>query len=276
MKMTPQDLLFWFQNMFGAYMTYVWIVGLVFTFVSIIVFWKVFEKGGKPGWAAIIPIYRDVVLLQMVGRPVWWIVLLYLPVVGSVIRIIVFYFDLAKVFNRSAGFAIGLWFLNPIFMIIMAFDESIQYKGPIAGRPEYMNTNVMPAPVVPVQPVPQQTYNPPRPPSDQRTNIGPAVPARPSKPRVAAWLIDSAGHTIQLYANETTLGRLTENDIQCKDTTVSRRHAKIMERNGHFTIVDLGSPNGTRVNGRRISTPFALGPDDEIQIGDNTVYRFKS
>jgi hypothetical protein len=159
----------------------------------------------------------------------------------------------------------------------MAFDESIQYKGPIAGRPEYLNTNVQPPVVAPVP----QTYNPPLPPRRQeevveRSNIGYVAPSRPSKPKVAAWLIDAAGHTYQLYQNETTVGRLTENDIQCKDTTVSRRHAKIVERNGHFTIVDLGSPNGTRVNGRRINSPFALGPDDEIQVGDNTVYRFKS
>lgn|GEM_PF-2859387 len=34
--------------------------------------WKVFEKAGQPGWAAIIPIYNLIVLLQIVGKPIWW------------------------------------------------------------------------------------------------------------------------------------------------------------------------------------------------------------
>ncbi len=36
--------------------------------------WKVFEKAGKPGWAAIIPIYNLIVLLDIVGKPIWWLV----------------------------------------------------------------------------------------------------------------------------------------------------------------------------------------------------------
>ena len=40
--------------------------------------WKVFVKAGKPGWASLIPIYNIVVILQIVGRPIWWLVLLSL------------------------------------------------------------------------------------------------------------------------------------------------------------------------------------------------------
>ena len=39
------------------------------------VFWRIFEKAGQPGWAAIIPIYNVIVLLEIVGRPLWWIIL---------------------------------------------------------------------------------------------------------------------------------------------------------------------------------------------------------
>lgn len=51
--------------------------------------WKVFEKAGKPGWAAIIPIYNLIVLLDIVGKPIWWLVLLLIPIVNLVILIII-------------------------------------------------------------------------------------------------------------------------------------------------------------------------------------------
>ena len=43
--------------------------------VVIVGFWKVFEKAGQPGWAAIVPIYNAYILLKIVGRPGWWILL---------------------------------------------------------------------------------------------------------------------------------------------------------------------------------------------------------
>ena len=44
--------------------------------------WKVFIKAGKPGWGAIIPIYNLIILLQIVGRPLWWIILFLIPIVN--------------------------------------------------------------------------------------------------------------------------------------------------------------------------------------------------
>jgi hypothetical protein len=37
--------------------------------------WKVFEKAGKPGWASIIPIYNVIVMLEIVGKPIWWLIM---------------------------------------------------------------------------------------------------------------------------------------------------------------------------------------------------------
>jgi hypothetical protein len=97
--------------------------------------WKVFTKAGKPGWAAIVPVYSAIVLLDIVGRPLWWILLLFLPVVNFVIWIIVAV-DLAKSFGKSAGFAMGLVFLGFIFFPILGFG-SARYLGPAGaeGRP---------------------------------------------------------------------------------------------------------------------------------------------
>ena len=87
-----------------------------------------FIKAGQPGWAALIPIYNLIVLLQIVGKPVWWVLLCLIPCVNLVV-LIVLDISLAKSFGRSAAFGIGLALLGPIFLPILAFG-SAQYQGP--------------------------------------------------------------------------------------------------------------------------------------------------
>ena len=101
--------------------------------MAIIVFmiasmWKVFVKAGQPGWAAIVPIYNVIVLLQITGKPLWWIVLCMIPLVNIVIMILIC-IDLAKCFGQSAGFGIGLALLGFVFFPILGFGSS-RYTGP--------------------------------------------------------------------------------------------------------------------------------------------------
>jgi len=107
------------------------IVILAIVVVMIASLWKVFTKAGQPGWAAIVPFYNLIVLCQIVGRPLWWIVLCLIPFVNFVIVILV-YIDLAKSFGKSTGFGLGMFFLGFIFLPILGFG-SAQYVGPVAG-----------------------------------------------------------------------------------------------------------------------------------------------
>jgi hypothetical protein len=91
-------------------------------------FWKVFSKADQPGWAAFIPIYNIVVMLQIVGRPTWWVLLCLIPFVNFIVFIILF-LDLAKSYGKDTMFALGLILLTPIFLPILAFG-SAQYGGP--------------------------------------------------------------------------------------------------------------------------------------------------
>lgn len=93
--------------------------------------WKVFEKAGKPGWAAIIPIYNAIVLLEIVGRPIWWIILLLIPCVNIIISLIIS-IDLAKSFGKSEVFGVGLWLLGFIFIPMLGFGSD-RYVGPSAA-----------------------------------------------------------------------------------------------------------------------------------------------
>ncbi len=90
--------------------------------------WKCFTKAGKPGWAAIIPIYNFIVTLEIVGKPIWWILLCFIPCVNFVIYLLVF-IDLAKAFGKSPAFGIGLLFLPFIFFPILGFGDA-RYVGP--------------------------------------------------------------------------------------------------------------------------------------------------
>jgi hypothetical protein len=103
------------------------LVELAFIVFVIVGMWKVFTKAGKPGWASIIPIYNIIVLLQIAGRPIWWIILYLIPFVNIVIAILVT-IDVAKRFGKGAGFAIGMVFLPFIFFPILGFGDA-QYQG---------------------------------------------------------------------------------------------------------------------------------------------------
>jgi len=104
---------------------------MVLLVVMIASMWKVFAKAGQPGWAAIVRIYNAIVLLQIVGRPWWWIVLFMIPLVHIVAGILVC-IDLAKCFGKGTGFALGLAFLGFIFYQILGFG-SARYLGSAGG-----------------------------------------------------------------------------------------------------------------------------------------------
>jgi hypothetical protein len=95
-------------------------VGIVFVIVYFAVIllmiaslWKVFVKAGKPGWAAIVPLYNIIVLIQIAGKPLWWIIIYPFIV-----------FPLATRFGKGAGFAVGLLILAPIFWPMLAFGDA--------------------------------------------------------------------------------------------------------------------------------------------------------
>lgn len=127
------------------------IAGLISIF-SIITMWKIFKKAGKNGWEAIVPFYNMFVLFEITwGNGIIMLSLLasIIPVIGSIIIFVILvltYNKLAKSFGKSTGFTIGLIFLNPIFMGILAFDKS-EYlgvqkknKNPTTTEPQQVNS----------------------------------------------------------------------------------------------------------------------------------------
>jgi hypothetical protein len=105
-----------------------WVAYFIVLAILLVAAWKVFTKAGKPGWAAIIPIYNTYVMLQIVGRPWWWLLLMLIPFVNIVVAIIVTH-DLSKSFGKTVGWTVGMVLLPFIFYPMLAFG-SAKYHGP--------------------------------------------------------------------------------------------------------------------------------------------------
>lgn len=110
------------NTVFTTYFTVV----VMLTFLGIIIKWIIYNKAGEHGWAAIIPIYRDVVYYKVCGISPWVLLWWLLPIIGWLILLIITVisrFKLAKGFGRGAIFGIGLWFFPTIFEIILACSK---------------------------------------------------------------------------------------------------------------------------------------------------------
>lgn len=101
----------------------VMLVELVIAVLVIAGMWKIFVKAGQPGWACIVPIYGALVLLKIVGKPAWWFILFFIPVVNFVIGIIVA-IELAKRFGKTTGYGIGLALLPIVFYPMLGFGDA--------------------------------------------------------------------------------------------------------------------------------------------------------
>ncbi len=107
------------------------IIGIIYLAVLVLMvasMWKVYVKANEPGWAAIVPIYNVVVMLKIIGKPIWWIALYFIPLVNIVVGILIVV-SFAKSFGKSTGYAIGLILLPFIFLPMLAFSDAT-YQGP--------------------------------------------------------------------------------------------------------------------------------------------------
>lgn len=94
----------------------------VLALILIVSQWKIYTKAGRPGWASLVPIYNIVVMLDIVKKPTWWIILLFIPLVNLVVAIMLIH-NLSKAFGQGGGFTLGLLFLSPIFYPLLAFGN---------------------------------------------------------------------------------------------------------------------------------------------------------
>jgi len=106
----------------------IFLIPLAVSAFYVVAGWKVFAKADEPGWGIFVPIYNLYLVCKIAGRPEWWLILFFIPLVNVAIALIVA-MDIARAFSKSPRFGIGLWLLGVIFVPILGFG-SARYTKP--------------------------------------------------------------------------------------------------------------------------------------------------
>jgi signal peptidase I len=98
--------------------------------------WLLFVKAGRPGWESLIPIYREIRICQLVGRPLWWLLLLLIPIVNVFIYFGL-YLDFVKAFGKRRFWEYAATILLPFVVLpLWGRDPKVQYLG-LSATPEF-------------------------------------------------------------------------------------------------------------------------------------------
>jgi hypothetical protein len=146
----------------------------------IVAIWKVYEKAGRPGWAAIVPVYNSWVLLEMGGKPGWITLLAFIPFLGLITIVFqaIASAEIARRFGKSGVWGFFLLFLLPfIGWPILAFTDATYNDSSDGSTPGGEGVPAVAAPEV--NPMPPTT---PQSPEPTPPAPGPVVP--PSAPPV--------------------------------------------------------------------------------------------
>jgi len=82
------------------------------------------------------------------------------------------------------------------------------------------------------------------------------------------------GVTFPLDGDQLTIGRDSSNGVAINDAEVSRKHSRLSFQGGKYVIEDLGSTNGTFVNGQRLAGPVVLKAGDVVSLGEQIVLMY--
>jgi len=166
-------------------------------------------------------------------------------------------------FLVRAAFVVILWiFIFTLISVVRSdlFGQKIVRKVVRQNSPQVLSTPVAPAAPVrasastaPVAPVPSPKSG------------------KDAKPGVADRLLitagDKAGYQLKLDRREITIGRAANSDLVIDDEFASTHHARLVKMNDDWVVQDLGSTNGTFLDGVRVSTPVPLKVGSEVRIG---------
>jgi uncharacterized membrane protein YhaH (DUF805 family) len=109
------------------------VVAAILLVLHIAGFWKTLEKGGEPGAFSLLFLISCLYpiaylpMARLTGRPGWWVVLLYIPLVNLVVLAILS-IDIARSYGKGTGFGIGLWLLPFVFYPMLGFGDA-RYQG---------------------------------------------------------------------------------------------------------------------------------------------------
>lgn len=96
---------------------------LLIAVLSLVGLAQTFAKAGQPRWAVLIPLYNVIVLLRIAQRPIWWLLLLFVPGVNVIVAVVIS-LDIARYFGKGAGFGLGLAVLGFVFYPVLGLGNA--------------------------------------------------------------------------------------------------------------------------------------------------------
>ena len=103
------------------------LISLILNLFVLVASMAIFKKANKPVWAVFVPIYDIYVTTKIAGLKWYYVILYFVPIV-NIYALIKIFIGIAKKFNKSTGFGVGMCLLSFIFMPILALDESSYEK----------------------------------------------------------------------------------------------------------------------------------------------------
>ena len=92
--------------------------------------WKIFEKANKPGWASLIPFYNMVIWFEIIGKPLWQIILVFIPFANIYVAVTMC-IGMCRSYGKSGiGNYLAAIFFCFIYIPYLGFTEDIKYVGP--------------------------------------------------------------------------------------------------------------------------------------------------
>ncbi|HEX2617544.1 MAG TPA: DUF5684 domain-containing protein [Flavobacteriales bacterium] len=120
-----------FYDRFGDSMYYIF--GFFFI-IGIVAQWRLYDKAGQPGWAAIVPIYNMIIFLRVVGRPASHLFLFLIPVY-NIYLVIKVWIETAQSFGkRSIIDYVLVVILNGLYILNLGMSYDTEYVGPVYGK----------------------------------------------------------------------------------------------------------------------------------------------
>lgn len=115
------------------------LVGTILSILIIVSMWKIFKKAGKQGWESIVPIYNVIVMLEISGLPIWYLVLYIIPF-ANIYAMFKTYIELAKKFGKGTGFGVLTVFVPIVGFPVLAFSKC-NYEGVTNSSNENVSNN---------------------------------------------------------------------------------------------------------------------------------------
>lgn len=105
------------------------IISLAVIVFMVAIQWVLYSKAGEPGWACIVPIYNIIVYLRIAGKPWYWLLLMFIPIVNIVIQIMALQAFLKAYGRGGVGSVLLALFFGLFYFPYLAFSKNVEYVG---------------------------------------------------------------------------------------------------------------------------------------------------